>query len=326
MKRLHVAVACLLCVVIILGACSAPMPAPAAAGDTRPPPPPMEHFEDAMMEAEGNYFAMPIITPSDESGRLMVYNVNMRLQTGEFMSGWSLILRTVDEMGGYFPHRVFQGDDARRAPSGSRQAYFLFRLPTENLAQFIELVANNYNIWWLEITAQDETITYQRIDSALQELQEMERWLMELLEDAQTTEEIDEILDEILEILGLQEELAQVRRQIAEAEITQGQLMDDIIYSTVVIDLFEVSQAVPLTFGERLSGAVSGSMSAAASVVQGFAVFIVLMVPVVLVLAICVGLVFLVIRVINKMRRSKKLASYLNGEKLRGESPDKPDK
>ena len=141
---------------------------------------------------------------------------------------------------------------------------------------------------------------------------EIESWMMELLDEAQTEEEFGELLDELLGFLELQDELARVRRQVAEAEISQEQLMDSVIYSTVVIDLFEVSPVVPPTFGERLSSAASGFVSFA----QSFVIFIVVMLlPLLLVFVVCAVITLLIIRITNKLRRSKKLSKFLSGEK-----------
>ena len=288
-------------------------PAPGGGTAAMAPPPAVGEvieFGGAPVQADGNYFALPIITPSDESGRLMIYSVSMRLQTSEIMQGWSLINSAVDEMGGHFPHRVFHGDDTRQAPSGSRQAYFLFRLPTENLAQFIVLVGDNFNIWRLDILAEDETATYQQRDSALQDLLDHEAFLMEMIGSA---DDPDEVRD-------LQERLFQVRGQIAGLGAAQAQLMEDVIYSTFVIELFEAFppnhvETVPLTHIERLGQTTS-------AIVQGALVFATAVLPVILALLLVAAIALVIVRIVNKLRRSQKLAKFLSAEQPSGQESD----
>ena len=327
-----------MCFVIILGACSAapagPPPAPSApAADSAPdwepparesprPSPPasgpqtvQDRLDDIAGAAE-SVFAMPIITPSDESGRRLIYNISMRLQTSEFEPGIVALRNTVYGLGGHTREKEIIGHDMR-APYGNRQADFIFRIPTENLTEFIVMVENNYNIWRLRMSVQDETVTYQRTDFDLQELRDLEDQLFDLLGQAQDDEEIDEILDAMLELFALQDELAHVRRQISEVEISQAQLMDAVIYSTVEIVLLEAFyvEIAPPTFGDRMRREIASSLAGVAAFAQGFVIFIIVVTPILLLLALCTGLVFFIIRMINKISKSKKLARYLSGEK-----------
>ena len=327
-RNLRAVIICVLLMALILGACSAPDSAPAAPAPATPaapaapaasaPPPPMDMFEndleaeiwqeiiDMLAEEEEAFFGVPIITPSDESGRLMVYNVQMRLQTSDFMRGWRLILDTVGEMGGYFPHTIHLGDDMRRDPTQSREAFFRIRIPTENLAEFLLLIEQNYNIWRFEKTAEDEIMTYRRTDYALQGMREDETRLAQMLDGAEETEEI----------LDLQSQLAALRNSIANMEISQDQLMDAVIYSTVIIELYEAfapyvaEELPPLTFGEQMREALSGSLSFLSRLAQSLAIFAVVVLLPMLVIAV---IVLICIRLVNKMRRSKKMAKFLSG-------------
>jgi len=314
---------------IILGACGAPAaPAPAApappsaAAEAAPaapatPPLPMDFGDidddlwgeiwDEMTAEERNLFGMNIVT-HEESGRLMVYNVNVQLQTSEFEKGWRLILDSVDRLDGRYPHVIQWGDDMRLHPSHSRRAFFNIRIPTQNLAEFILIMENNYNIWRFEMTAQDESMTHRRTDYALQGLRDEEAMLAGMLEDA----------DENENIADLQGQLNQLRGAIAGMEISQDQLMDDVIYSTITIELFEAfppfaEEIVELTFGDQMSSALSDTTNRLVKLVQGLAIFAVLVLLPMLVIA---AIVLVCIRVVNKTRRSKKLAKFLSGEEL----------
>jgi len=328
-KQLKVILLCIVSLAIVLGACgaasppAAPMapdmpaaeaapPPPAAPGGgggpaaSTPPPPPAMDFPEPE-----SFFEMDILT-HEESGRMMVYNVAMQLQTSEFMSGVRTIRRSVPELGGRFERDTIYGHDKRQENPRDRRAYFSFLIPTANLAEFILLVENSYNIWWMDLTAQDETATYRWTDTTLQDLREQESTLAALLEQ---TEDPDEIF-------GLQSQLADLRNLIAGMAVSQEQLMESVVYSTVIIELFEAftpDQVAPLTFGEQLGETVTLSTGRWGSMVQGALVFLLMVIVPLLVVG---ALTLMVIRVINKLRRSKRMEKYLSGESFKNEGSD----
>jgi len=201
-------------------------PAPAAAVAEEADSADFYFFEDAAT-ADSDYFRLPILTPSNAGDRRLVYTVSMRLQTTEFLPGMRLLLNTVRETGGYLVSTNVQGSDLRRSPT-ERAAEFRFRVPTEQLEDFILVVENNYNIWNLQQYMQEETARYQQNAWGLDDLREQEILLVELLEDAEGDD-----------AFWLSEELRGVRQAIRELEARQANIMSDVVYSTVDVQLFE---------------------------------------------------------------------------------------
>ena len=202
-------------------AATAPSPAPAA-----PAP-----AQDLAPAPETNYFMFPTLTPSRAGDRRLVYTLNMRLQTSEFLPGMRTLLNTVGELEGYLITANVHGYDLRN-PSPDRSANFRFRVPTENLAEFIFVIENNYNIWSMNQEMQEVTSAYQHNVWGLEELREHERTLLELLEDAEGNERTAAL-----------NSLSDVRRSIREFESAQAGIMSNVIYSTIDIQLFE---AIPI--------------------------------------------------------------------------------
>jgi len=265
-----------------------------------------------LQQDTGPYFAMPIITPGDESGRMLVYNVNMRLQTSEMMSGWRLMHNTTGRLGGEIEHAIFYGRDKRQLRPENMRAFFALRIPTENLAEFIELVENNYSIWWLEMRVEDETVTYRRIDTALEGLQNEEAQLIEALENELTPEEEQ----------AMQGQLAAIRGQLADLQVAGDQLVRDVIYSTVIIEMFEAfspevaEEVLPLTHGERLGETTF-------AIVEVVLIFATTVLPVVLALLLIAGIVLVIVRLVSRLRQRSKLGKFLSGEQPRDQDLDK---
>ena len=244
MKKKKMLVVIGMLMVLSFTACAAASPAPAPAAPAVPQAAPAlsrdvavaVEMQDAVpwraygtLEPQGRgYLALPMLTPSQAGGRRLVYTVNMSLQTMEFMQGKRMLLNAVAEAGGYIISADVRGYDLSR-PLTERNAEFAFRIPTEQLPEFIIFVENNYNIWNLQQRMQDATEQYQRTAWNLDDLREQENLLLDRMETARADE-----LDD------LSSALSEIRRTIREREAAQATLMDTVIYSTLSIRLFEV--------------------------------------------------------------------------------------
>ena len=336
MKRWSVITIFLICVMLVSASCAAQMtadmpgapagaataqrsvaeapapPAQAAAtapGAAAPPPMAAEAAQDASPEPSGityggtDYLQVPIVTPDDERGRRMSYTLEMILQTTNFDSGVRLLLNTVDEMGGeIYPRWARRGRDMRDETPAEQEADFSLRIPTVRLAEFIAIVENGFNIYLLEQEVKDQTEVYQRTDFRLSDLRD---------EESRLLEELEEVEDDYR--APLQSRLNEVRRQIREAEMAQAAIMQDVVYSTVIIRLYEVilpeeikeeEPLAPPTFGERLGDTALNSMGGILAFFQGFIIVIITLIPFFLFVGAVVAIIILIMRA-NKRRRQR---------------------
>ena len=260
-----------------------------------------------------SFLPLPILTPSDDRSRRMVYTVTMNLQTPEFMPGVRTLLNEVGGLGGYLTSMDLDGHDMRIAALPDRKANMIFRLPTENLGEFIVMVENTYNIWNLRQRTEDETVRYQQATDAQDDLQAEEAWLIEQLEDADEDQRP-----------ALQNRLAEVRRLIREQERTQETITDRVIYSTVEINLFEafypqdIPPVDPPTFFERVRGVASGSADVFVAFIQGVVFVLIALLPWIPVLGIAALLIWLFIRWHKKDK--KRQAEFLAKARLEREA------
>ena len=207
---------------------AAPRPTPPSAPALADSAPMMSESADFETDAPTNYFRLPILTPSAAGDRRLIYTINMRLQTTEFLPGMRLLLDEVVEADGYLVRKHVRGTDWRR-PAVERSVEFQFRIPTEQLAYFIFVIENNYNILELRQDMVELTAQYQQTDWHLEELREQESQLLERLETAEGDEWI-----------ALSEHLRSVRWSIRDLEGWQTTIRTNVAYSTVDIVLHEV--------------------------------------------------------------------------------------
>ena len=232
---------------LLLSACGSGEMAPAPAAASTPPPasavaPPVQNrvaTEAAEVEsaeiafhdsAPTDYFVIPMLTPSNAGDRRLVYTLNIQLQTTEFLPGMRLLYDTVAQAEGYLVTADVRGYDLRAPGQIERRASFRFRIPTEQLPEFILILENNYNIWGLQQAMEERTAAYQTGGWVLGDLRAEEALLLEAIEEAPEEEQA-----------GLEERLARTRREIRELEAAQAIIMSDVIYSTVDIQLFEAN-------------------------------------------------------------------------------------
>ena len=218
----------------LFAACGSPMSAPDTASAPAPemvaPEAPAVADSadfDFAEETDTDYFRFPTLTPSAAGDRRLVYHVSMRLQTTDFQPGMSALLSAVADAGGYVVSADVQGTDLR-SPDAEQRADFQFRLPTEHLTEFIFVVENNFNILNLQQNMWDFTAGYQGTAWSLDDLREEENLLQDLLENAEDDERA-----------ALSDELSAIRRAIRELEAAQAAIMNDVIYSTIDVQLFE---------------------------------------------------------------------------------------
>jgi len=278
------------------GAAQSPAGSAAAPSVPAAPAPPLsEDFEAALTYGGTDYLQIPVLT-HEQTGRLLVYRVEMRLQTTEFMPGVRLLLDTTVRLSGYPTLFEVHGRDLRNQHLTERSADFSIRIPTAQLGEFIAIVEDNYNIWRLTQVAEDETDTYRGADNTIAALMEEEILLERELQ----------ILTEGEYRAPVVARLAEVRRQIRQAQLRQQAIMDNVIYSTVTIQLFEVippelkeeiEEPTPPTFGERVSAALTTSRDTVITLAQGTVLFVIRAMPVILVLAVIALITFIAFRI-----------------------------
>lgn len=189
---------------------------------------------DSDTESIGN---LNILSPT-ETGRQLVYTTDINLETTEFMMGMRLLLDQVIELDGYSEFVLVNGRSLSR-PDVSRRANFTLRIPTDNLAEFIIFIENNYNLVRLEQRMVDFSNAHNRDLSELEDLRLQEQ--------------------ELIDNDGSQRDLSDVRRQIRNLEQTTANLQNRVIYSTISISLLEVLSVEAASFGSRASGTLGNS-------------------------------------------------------------------
>ena len=280
-------------------ASSAPLEAPMSSTVTNPPaggPP------DSSDSSNGSLIPLPILTPSEAEGKKLIYTLTLNLQTTEFMLGMRKLLDTVSHVDGYLMFANVEGRDMR-SPEVERKADYEFRVPTERLTELLMVIEDNYNLLSLRQVTDDATIEYDSSGYRLEDLLEQEQRLLETLGSEEETPDR----------LDLERRLSDVQTLIRHLQSYQVSVDDSVIYSTLVIHLFEVifteevvpEPVPPVPFGERLGTRISNSIEVFVELCQGLLLLIIAIAPVLLVLAILGGLTLVIVRIVKRYRKKR---------------------
>lgn len=189
-------------------------------------------YEEAVYEYEYDTAVSESAASSADaavSDRKLIKTVNMTVETEEYDRLVDLLYQKVDALGGYTEYFSTQGAGTDRY--GSMTA----RIPKENLDTFLETVEGASNITYRQENVEDVTLSYVDLESHKKMLLKEQERLLELIEEAETIEDI----------ITLESRLTEVQYQLESME-TQLRTYDNRIeYSTVYLDINEVVRYTP---------------------------------------------------------------------------------
>ncbi len=238
----------------------------------------------------------------DTSSRKLITTVNMSAETEDLDTTVATLESKVKELGGYIESsNIYNGSGNYRS---SRSASLTARIPASRLDEFVESVEGSNNIVNKSVTVDDVTLTYVDIESRKKSLKTEEKRLLEILEKAETVEDI----------IAIEDKLANVRYELESIE-PQLRSYDNLVdYSTVYLDIQEVAVFTPVEKESAFSRMQKGFMQSLEDVRDGlveFCIWLVTHIPQILVLVIVIAVIILIIRAIikgGKKRKAKKLA------------------
>ncbi|MCR5108576.1 MAG: DUF4349 domain-containing protein [Lachnospiraceae bacterium] len=236
---------------------------------------------------------------SNSSSRKLVKTVNMTLETEEFDALIENVKNKIDTLGGYAESMNISGRS--QGSYDTRTAYITARIPADKLVNFTESVSENSNVLSKNESAEDVTLNYVDMQSKVSSLKTEQERLNELIAEA----------EDIETLVALEERLAQVRYEIESYESRLRVMDNQVTYSTVYLDIREVTTYTPTvthekTLGERMSEAFNDSLVNISEFFQDLAVAIVGSIPALLILAVVVAIILLIVKLAGRASKKKK--------------------
>lgn len=245
---------------------------------------------------------------TSSSKRKLIKTVNMNVETQEYDALMANLERKINELGGYIEN-LESYNGSNYSGQTRRNASMTVRIPQENLDGFVGAVSDLANIVRRTENVEDITLDYVDLKSHKESLQVEQERLLELLERAETLEDI----------ITLENRLTSVRYQIESMESQLRTYDDKVDYSTVTLRIDEVQVYTPTREDTSWERMVNGLMESLEDIRDGavnFGIWFVIHSPYLLIWGVIIAVIVIVIRRKIRKKKAKKmeLASQKNGQ------------
>lgn len=256
------------------------------------------------------------LTPPAVSGRKLIRDVDMSVETDGFDALIKTLTDKVSALGGYVEQSDISGNRLNhQGRPNPRRASLTVRIPSDQLESFITVVEANGNVTNKSQTTRDVTLQYSDLESRKKSLTVEQERLWALLEKADTLESV----------IALEERLSEIRYQLESME-SQLRLYDNQVdYSTLNLTINEIVEdtgftpSQPKGFGQRVQEGFSKNLKSVTEGLTDFAIWLAAFSPIWAPLAAIAAVILLILK-----RRAKRLPRK-DQQKKEPQIPDSPE-
>ena len=235
-----------------------------------------------------------------ENGRKLIRTVSLSLQTKEFDSVLNSLKTKTTELGGYVENSSISGNSY--SYTTTRYASYTIRIPADKLNEFVDIVGELGNVTQENESVEDVTLQYVDVESHKKALETEQARLMELLSTAENMEDL----------LAIESKLSDIRYEIESYESQLRLLDNQIDYSTVHVEIFEVERmtdAGEKGFFEEIKNRFGDNLY---KVGRGFRNLIIGILGALPILIVCVAVIAVIVIVVRKVIKKRKLKKHEN--------------
>lgn len=264
--------------------------------------------EPAEMEtaAAGGVSTNSTVSQTAQVNRKLIRTFDVNIETKEFDDVLSGIQAKVQELGGYIEQSSLDGGSAYYSHY-NRYSDMTVRVPSDKLDSFIVNVKETANVTYISESTEDITLRYVDTESRKIALETERDRLLELLEKAETVEDI----------ITIESRLSEVRYEL-ESYASQLRTFDNQVdYSTVHISIREVDRETkvePKTFWEEVTEEFGDSLYDMGRGFRNFAIWFLGSSPYLVIWAVVIAVIILGCRTVGKKRRLKNTFKTINSD------------
>jgi cell division septum initiation protein DivIVA len=222
------------------------------------------------------------------SSRKIIYNASLTLESKDYDATLSALNDAVKAAGGYI-----ESSDESAYTGDTRYCSITCRIPADAYTDFLTAAAGTGSLTNKSQSAQDVTSEYVDIAARIQALETQRDRLLELEKQA----------GDLSDLLQIEDSLSNVQYELENYQSQQKIFDDQIEYSTVCIDVREVSTYTPVQTGfwQRLREAFSLALTQFGSMMAEIVFWLAGLWPWLVLIAAVAGIVV----VVKKVRRKK---------------------
>ena len=233
-----------------------------------------------------------------DTERKLIRNVNLNVETEAFEDLMQTVTKKTESLGGYVESsNTYNG--SYYYGNSTRNASLTLRIPAEKLDEFLSAVAENSNVISRDENVTDVTLQYVDMKSHKEALLTEQERLLELLEQAESVEDI----------ITIESRLSDVRYQIESMESQLRTMDNQVSYSTVYLYIDEVARLTPVkeqTAIQKIKTGFAESLYNVGNGIKNFVIGFIIRLPYLAVWAVVILIIVLVIRLWLKSSRKRK--------------------
>ncbi len=242
----------------------------------------------------------------------LIKTVSMTMETKEFDPLLENIRSKVDELGGYIESSEISGSSYYSVYE-SRYAWMKLRVPSDKLDGFVTIVSELGNVTNKNESVQDITLQYVDVESHKKALETEQDRLLELLEKAETMEDI----------IAIESRLSEVRYELQSYGSTLRTFDNQVSYSTVDLSIHEVERVAPvvekLTFAQEIQYRLSDNFYDIGQGIRNFAIWFISSLPYLFMWAV---VILVLVRLVRKLIWKK---PFFGRKKKKGQEEEKTE-
>ena len=252
-----------------------------------------EYTEEAVEEYDSGSNAEML--DESASNRKLIRNVSMDVETEQFDELIGQIEEKTKALGGYIEDSYTYNGRSYRS-NDTKNANLTIRIPSVKLDEFLSAVSDQSNVTSKNETVTDVTLQYVDLESHKKALEAEQERLLEMIEQAETVEDM----------ITIESRLSEVRYQLESQESQLRTFDNQIQYSTVYLNIAEVEKYTPVaerTFFEKISDGFTDNLAGVAEDLVNFVIWFISSLPYLVVWGI---IIVIAVKLIGKGIRDKK--------------------
>lgn len=230
----------------------------------------------------------------------LIRTVDMTVETKEYDQLMESITQEVKKLGGYIENMDSYNGSMYSDYRSSRSANMTLRIPKDKLDGFLESVSAISNVTRKNEGIENVTLQYVDLESHKKALETEYNRLLELLEKAESIEDI----------ITIESRLSSVRYQMESMESQLRTLDNQVDYSTVYLNVEEVIIYTPVEEPGALSRITEGFKESVTDIIDGakeMGIYLIIKLPYLVLWTVIIGVfVWLVVRSNRKQNKKKK--------------------
>lgn len=247
------------------------------------------YAQKSVAMASGGSAGTTALEPVAEDSRKLIRTASLTIRTAQYDADLDALTQLVKNVGGYIESTYQSGD---RENGSTRGSSMTLRIPSEKLDEFLNGLDGVGRVVDRSESSTDMTVQYADNEARLATLRAKMERLNELLEKAETVEEL----------ISIESAIADTQYAIDSYETRQRTIDRQVDMSEVDVYLREdspVEIASEMSLGERISRAFQTSVEGFGRFMRNMLVFLVMALP-------ALGLIAVVTAAVLLIRRAKK--------------------